>query len=81
MTLKGYERMTFVLGNLVYHADIGMAEGRSGLRPALETGQSLLVVRQFFRQKLQSSKTMQRRVPGLVTRYPSLHRPAFSMTW
>jgi len=71
--------MTFVLGNLVYHADIGMAAGRSG--PALETGQSLLVVRQFFRQKLQSSKTMQRRVPGLVTRYPSLHRPSFSMTW
>ncbi len=73
--------MTFVLGNLVYHADIGMAEGRSGPRLALETGQSLLVVRQFFRQKLQSSKTMQRRVPGLVTRRPSLHRPAFSMTW
>ena len=71
-----------MLGNLVYHADIGMAEGRSGLRLALETGQSLLVVRQlFFRQKLQSSKTMQRRVPGLVRRYPSLHRPAFSMTW
>ncbi len=47
--LHNNERLTFVLGNLVYHADIGMAEGRGGLRLALETSQSLLILGQFFR--------------------------------
>src|ERR1700694_2537632 len=62
--------------NLVYHTDIGMTEGRSGLRFALETGQCLLVVRQFFRQKLQSNKTMQCRVLGLVNHtHPAAAEP------
>src|ERR1700674_13853 len=63
------ERLTFVLGHLVYHADIRMAEGRSRLRLTLETSQSLGVSGDFVRQKLQGDKPVQGYVLGFV-HYP-----------
>src|SRR5438309_7596036 len=56
--LHDNERLTFMLSNLMYYADIGMAERRGGLCFALETGQRLLVFGQVFGQEFQGNKAM-----------------------
>ena len=47
-------------------ADVGMIQGRSGLRFTLKAGQCLSVAGHFIGQELESNKTMQSRVLRLV---------------
>jgi hypothetical protein len=51
------EGATFLLTNVVNRADVWVVQGRSSLRFALKTRQSLRILRDFVRKKLEGHKT------------------------
>src|SRR5438105_1727654 len=64
--LHGDKCLTILLADVINGADIGVIQGRRGLRFALETTQSLGVFGYFIGQKLQRHEAMQPSVLGLV---------------
>src|SRR5579863_8286577 len=64
--LHGDEVPAFVFVNFVDRANVGMVQGRSSLRFALESFEGLAVLSQILRQKLQRDKTAELGVLGLV---------------
>src|SRR5579862_2198160 len=62
----GDERTPVLFGDFMDGTDVGMIQGRSRLRFALEPAQSLRVFRNLVRQELQGDKAVQLYVLGLV---------------
>ena len=64
--LHGDERLAFMLVNVVNGADVGMIQRRSGLRLALEAGQSLRIFGDIVGQEFQRDKAAELEVLRLV---------------
>src|ERR1017187_9387324 len=64
--LHGDERLAILLTDVEDRADIGMVEGRSRLRLALEASQCSRVFGYFIGQELEGDETMQPRVLGFI---------------
>ena len=62
----GDEGLAVLFINFVNGADVGMVQGRGGLRLALKTTERLLVLGDIIGQKLEGDKTAQLEVFGLV---------------
>src|SRR5579859_2099557 len=62
----GDEWLPVVLVNVVNSADVGVIEGTRGLRFPLESLQSVMVLRELFRQELERDKAAELGVLGLI---------------
>jgi hypothetical protein len=60
------KRLSVVLADFINRANVGMVQGGSGLRLAVEAPQSLRVRSELVRQELQGHKTVKPGVLGLV---------------
>ncbi len=60
------ESLAMLVVNFVDGADVGMIQRGGGLRLALETGQGLRILGNFFRQKFERDEAVQLQVLGLV---------------
>jgi hypothetical protein len=56
----------FVLTDVVDRADVGVVQGRSSPRLALEAGQSLGISGDFIRKELESHETVESGILGLI---------------
>ena len=73
----GDERLAILFTNVVNRADVGMVEGRGGLRFTSETLQCLAVSGHVFREKLQGDKTVEASVLGFVhNTHPATAEPS-----
>ena len=64
--LHGDEGFAMLVVDFVNRADVGMVQGGSGLRLALETGEGLRIFGNFVGQELERDKAMQLDVLGFV---------------
>ena len=62
----GDERSAVLLANVVNRADVGVVQGGSRLRLALETGQSQRIAGHFVWEELECDKTVKASVFGFV---------------
>ena len=67
------EGLAFVFADVVDRADVGVVEGRSGARLALEPLQGLMILCQFLGQELERHEAAELGVLGLVDH---AHAPA-----
>ena len=62
----GDEGVAILLADIVNRADVGMVQGRGGLRFTLESRESLRIAGDILRQKFQRDEALEARVFGLV---------------
>jgi hypothetical protein len=74
--LHRHEALVTLLGNLVNGANVGMVQGRSGLRLTLEASEGLRILGDLIGQELQGDKAVQFYILSLVNHtHPATAQP------